>query len=60
MPTINSVRPQTKDHHGKTCELVRSVTEEDGEAFDPALAKTVVTLDDDGKEVIVANIELIF
>lgn len=59
MPTIISSRAQTKPHDGKNCELVRSVTAEDGEAFDTALAKSVVKLDN-GKEVTVANIELQF
>jgi hypothetical protein len=59
MPTIISSRRQTRPHDGKLCDLVRSVTEEDGEAFDTALAKTVVKLED-GCQVIVANIELQF
>ena len=60
MPTIMSSRIQTKEHDGKTCEVERSVTHElDGETFDQALAKTVVTLDD-GTEIVVANIELVF
>ena len=59
MATINSQRPQSKPHHGKTCTLVRAVHEGDGEAFDVGLAKTVVKLDEDGREVMVANIELI-
>jgi hypothetical protein len=60
MPTINSLRPQTKPHHGKSCQLKRSVTLDDGEAFDVALAKTVVQLEDTDTEIIVANIELQF
>lgn len=59
MPTILSSRPQTKPHDGKACDLVRSVTTDDGEAFDVALAKSVVKLAD-GTEVTVANIELQF
>lgn len=59
MPVIISSRHNTKAFDGKSCELVRSVTSEDGEAFDVALAKTVVKLED-GNEVIVANIELQF
>jgi hypothetical protein len=60
MPTINSLRPQTKLHHGKVCTVLRSVTVEDGEAFDVALAKSIVTLDGEKGEVTVANIELQF
>jgi hypothetical protein len=59
VPTIISSRPQTKPHDGKICEPVRSITAADGEAFDVALAKTVVKLAD-GTEVVVANIELQF
>lgn len=58
-PTIVSMRPNTKAHDGARCTPVRSVVPEDGEAFDVAIAKTVVVLDD-GKEVIVWNIELQF
>jgi len=60
MPTIVSSRPQTKPHDGKTCIVLRSITETDGEAFDLTLAKSVVKLDADGTEVTVANIELQF
>jgi hypothetical protein len=60
MPTITSNRIQTKDHDGKHCEVERSITHElDGEAFDVAMAKSVVKLDD-GTEVTVQNIELQF
>jgi hypothetical protein len=59
MPTIISSRRNTKAHDGKACEVIRSVHEGDGEAFDTALAKSVVKLDDN-TEVIVANIELQF
>jgi hypothetical protein len=60
MPTIVSSRAQTKAHDGKNCEVMRSLTpEEDGEAFDMMLAKSIVKLDD-GSEVTVANIELQF
>jgi hypothetical protein len=58
MATIMSSRVNTKPHDGKSCTPLRSITAEDGEAFDVLLAKTVVKLDD-GTEVIVANIELI-
>lgn len=59
MPTIMSKRTQTEPHDGKACTLVRSITPEDGEAFDVMMAKSVVALDD-GAEVIVQNIELQF
>ncbi len=51
-------RPKNWLHDGKTCEVLRSVTAEDADTFDVALAKSVVKLDD-GSEIIVANIELI-
>lgn len=60
MPTIVSTRPQTKANDGKTCEVLRSITEDDGEAFDVMIAKSVVKLDDGGTEVTVLNIELQF
>jgi hypothetical protein len=59
MPTIISQRPQTKPHDGKSCEVLRSITADDGEAFDVALAKSVVKLADE-TQVTVANIELQF
>ena len=59
MPTIVSNRPNTKPHDGKICAPLRSVTIDDGEAFDVTIAKTVVQLED-GTQVIVQNIELQF
>lgn len=60
MPTIISNRVNTKQHDGKTCEVVRSITHElDGETFDTAIAKSVVKLDD-GTDIVVQNIELQF
>ena len=60
MPTIVSQRPQTKAYDGQRCTLVRSVTIADGEAFDVAVAKTVVLLEDGTTNVTVWNIELQF
>lgn len=57
MSTIQSTRPNTRAYHGEKCTRVRAVTEEDGEAFDVGIAKTVVKLDD-GTEVIVHNHEI--
>ncbi|HEX2653572.1 MAG TPA: hypothetical protein VHN11_07975 [Xanthobacteraceae bacterium] len=54
---ICSVRTQTAKYDGQACERVRAVTEEDGEAFNPAIAKTVVKLED-GSEAIVLNDEI--
>jgi hypothetical protein len=60
MPTIISNRPQTQEHHGKLCHVVRSLTLElDGEAFDVAMAKSLVELEDTSR-VVVQNIELQF
>ena len=54
---IVSVRATTARHTGKACTPVRAVTVDDGEAFDPNVAKTVVKLDD-GTEVVCLNDEI--
>ena len=54
---IASMREQTAKHHGKRCTVVRSVTPEDGEAFDRNVAKSVVKLED-GTQVYVVNDEI--
>lgn len=51
------LHPQAAPHNGKVVKRLRSVTQDDGEAFDVARAKTVCALDD-GTEVILWNTEL--
>lgn len=36
-------------HHGKSCRVLSAVSEDDGEAFDPRVAKTWVELEDGTK-----------